>query len=121
MEAVATHRSALWTALLRLYQERVRGALAEGRHREWAARVPDDHPVESMREGLGVRAVIAGALGELCPMWGPIEQVWPDWMARTGGKVDEARRNTNPLQLAVDELLLQWTPAPCTGACRASP
>lgn len=108
LEAIVSHRAALWTAMMRLYQDRVRPALSAGRHRSWAARVPAEHPVEGMRESLGVMAIIAEALAELCPMWGPMEAVWGEWMRATGHEVLDMRRHSDPLQLALDELLLQW-------------
>lgn len=108
LEAIVSNRAALWTAMMRLYQDRVRPALSAGRHREWAARVPVDHPVEGMRESLGVMATIGEALAELCPMWGPFEPAWGEWLRATGHQVLDMRRQSDPLQLALDELLLQW-------------
>lgn len=105
LEAVASSRSAIWSAIMRLYERRILPALAAGRHGEFARSVPQEHPIEGFREALGAMAVIQEALAHGEPAWG--WNVWPQWLKLSQAEVEDSRAHTDPLRLALEELLFQ--------------
>lgn len=106
---IRRQRSALWSGLMRLMAEDVMPRLSAGEHGAFADRVPDVHPNAGMREALGVMAVISTALGEHEPAWNNHgDQVLGAWLQTAEERVQDIRAASDPLQLALDELLFHW-------------
>lgn len=106
LHTVQRERSALWSAIMTIYQTRILGELARGAHQTMAGSVPSEHPNEGMREALGVMGVIGRCLAAECGDWGGLD--WAAWLDRTASAIADTKLETDPLALALSELLLQW-------------
>lgn len=106
LDAIVANRSHLLSAIMRLHAEHVLPALAAGHHQQWAAMVPEDHPVEGFREALGIMAVNADGLARGEPAWG--RGLFPHWLDATRAEIADSRVVNDPLRTALEELVFQW-------------
>ncbi len=107
--AVRSERSALWSGLARLYAERIMPALEANEHHRYADQVPGDHPMWEMREALGVMGVIGDVLSLTTAEWGKggFAQ-FGAWTTALDDRIRDARRYSDPLASALDQLLHEW-------------
>lgn len=106
---LSRQRSALWSGVAELYAHRITPLLAQRAHTRYADRIGPDHPIEGMREALGVMAVIGDVLCRELPVWGPGgDQLFDLWLALTSRHIRAVRGTSDPIGGALDELYVQW-------------
>ncbi|MCA9539225.1 MAG: hypothetical protein KC620_10090 [Myxococcales bacterium] len=109
INAIKAERHTLWSGAAQFFAHEMMRRFAAGQHHELADRVPSGHPLDGLRQSLGVMACIGGALANLEPRWGPDPgSMVRRWCEDLDVHVRDTRRHADPLGLALESLLHAW-------------